>query len=83
MRATGRILPVDFSLPVSARKVRPGLITRESFHIHGRQPSPKSPDLGSQAAHFQAGAARMGRHTDDVLAMGDYSIIALNPVFAS
>lgn len=81
MRATGRILPIDFSLPVSARKVRPGLITRESFHIHGRQPSPKSPDSGSH--HFQARAARMGRHTDDVLAMGDYSIIALNPVFAS
>jgi hypothetical protein len=43
MKATGRILHIDFSQPVSARKVRPGLITRESFHIHGSSPLEKAP----------------------------------------
>ncbi|KAF8501533.1 hypothetical protein F5888DRAFT_1874203 [Russula emetica] len=65
----------------NARKVRPGLITRESFHVHGSQPSPKSPD--STSLHVEARAVRMGHLTDDVFALGDYSILAHNPaVFA-
>ena len=81
MKATGRILHIDFSHPVSAQKVRPGLITRESFHIYGSQPSPKRPDSASH--HVEARAVRMDLHADDVFTMGDYSILALNPaVFA-
>jgi hypothetical protein len=82
MKATGRILHIDFSHPVStARKVRPGLNTRESFYIYGSQPSPKSPNSASH--RVEARAVRMGHHTYDVFGMGDYSIIAHNPaVFA-
>jgi hypothetical protein len=82
MKATERILHIDFSHPVSARKVRPGLNMREWFHIYGSQPSPKSPNSASH--RVEARAVRMGHHTDDVLGMGDYSILAHNPaVFAS
>jgi hypothetical protein len=77
MKATGRILHIDFSQPVSARKVRPGLITRESFHIHGSSPLEKSPD--SAAHHVKARAVRMTHQTDNVFAMGDYSVLALDP----
>jgi hypothetical protein len=80
--ATGRILPIDFSHPVSARKVRPGLITRVRFHIYGSQPSPKSPDSASH--HVEARAVRMGNHTDGVFAIEDDNILVHNPaVFAT
>ncbi len=63
---------------MSARKVHPDLITRENPHIHGSQPSPKSPKLASY--HAEAKAVKMRYHIDDVFAMGDYSILAHNPV---
>jgi hypothetical protein len=76
MKATGRVLHIDFSHPVSPRKVRPGLITRKSFHIHhGSQPSSKSHDSASH--HVEARAVRTGHHTDDVFATGDYSILGI------
>ena len=81
MKPTGRILHIDFSHPVRARKVRPGLITRESFHIYSSQRSPKSSNSASH--HVEARAVRMGHYTDDVFGIGDYNILAHNPaVFA-
>jgi hypothetical protein len=75
MKATGRILHIDFSHPVSARKVRPGLSARKSFHIYGSQPSSKSHDSASHRVEDRA--VRMGHHTDDVFVTGDYSILGI------
>lgn len=77
MKATGCILHIDFLHPVSARKVHPGLIKRGSFHVYDDQPSPRSPNPTFD--HAEAGAVRMGHHTDDVLAIEDYSILVHDP----
>jgi hypothetical protein len=74
VKATECIPHIDYSHPISARKVRSGFLTREKFHIQSSQPSSKSPDSA-----IGARVVRTGYHTDDVFAMGDYSILAHNP----